>query len=265
MTSIVRPSSADMTRRMIVLAAAIFAVLIAYGQMAIGWGQTPEEFSSDSDATLRVAGYAFSIWGLIYLGLIAYAIRQALPRTGESSLLHRLGWPSAAALLGIGWWIVASAMDWETTTIVLIFGSMLVLLIPLLANAATIRALPRTDRERWLVVWPLALLAGWLTIASPVNLLTVLTGNDALPPPLSPTSWAALAVGVVTALGLGVTWVLRTPAYALPIVWGLVGAFVAEQTRNTPLAMTALAAAGVLLVGAVILTFRLRPAGGVER
>ena len=116
MTSIVRPTPAQTTRRWIVLACAIFSVVVAYGQMALGWGQTPEEFSADSDDTLRVAGYAFSIWGLIYLGLLVYAVRQVLPQTGESLLIHRLGWPSAAALLGIGGWIFASAFDWEWAT-----------------------------------------------------------------------------------------------------------------------------------------------------
>ena len=263
MTSIVRPTPAQTTRRWIVLASAVFAVVVAYGQMATGWGQTPEEFSADSDATLKVAGYAFAIWGLIYLGLLVYAVRQALPQTGESLLIHRLGWPSAAALLGIGWWIVASAIDWEWATVALIFGSLFVLLVPLLLNAGSIRALPRTDRDRWMVVWPLALLAGWLTVASPVNLLTILTGNGDLPASPSPTAWAMLAVAVVALTALVVTASLRMLAFALPVAWGLLGAFVAEQERNPSLAYAALAAAVAVLVGAVILTFRLRP--GVER
>lgn len=263
MSSILRPTPAQTTRRWIVLACAVFAVVAAYGQMAIGWGQTPEEFSADSDATLRVAGYAFSIWGLIYLGLLVYAGRQALPQTGESLLINRLGWPSAAALLGIGWWIFASAFDWEWATVVLIFGSLFVLLVPLLLNAGAIRALSRADRDRWMVVWPLAMLAGWLTVASPVNLLVILTGNGSLPASPSPTVWAILAVAIVAATGLGVTARLRTLAYALPISWGLLGAFVAEQERNGPLAYAALAAAIAVLVGAVILTFRLR--GSIER
>ena len=263
MSSILRPTPAQTTRRWIVLACAVFAVVAAYGQMAIGWGQTPQEFSADSDATLRVAGYSFSIWGLIYFGLLAYAVRQVLPQTGESLLIHRLGWPSAAALLGIGWWIFASAFDWEWATVVLIFGSLFVLLVPLLMNAGAIRALPRTDRDRWMVVWPLAMLAGWLTVASPVNLLTILTGNGSLPESPSPTVWAMLAVAVVAVVALGVTASLRMLAFALPVSWGLLGAFVAEQERNGPLAYTALAASIAVLVGAVILTFRLRR--GVER
>lgn len=261
--SIVRPTSSQMTRRLIVLAAAIFAVVIGQTQVLLGWGQSPAEFSADNDATLRVAGYAFAIWGVIYLWLLVYAVRQALPQTGESLLIHRFGWPSVVALLGIGWWVVAAAFDWEAATVVLIFGSLAALLIPLLANAGAIRVLPRFDRDRLMTVWPLALLAGWLTVAAPLNLITVVTGNDALPAMLAPTVWAILAVVVVAAVALGVTQRLRTLAYSLPIAWGLLGAFVAEQARNPLLSYVALAAATAMLIGTVILTFRLRP--GVER
>jgi len=252
-----------MTRRLIVLAAVIFAVVVGQTQVLLGWGQSPAEFSADSDATLRVAGYAFAIWGVIYLWLVVYAVRQVLPGTGESLLIHRLGWPSVGALLGIGWWVVAAAFDWEIATIVLIFGSLGVILIPLLANAGAIRALPRGDRDRWMTVWPLAMLAGWLTVASPVNLITVATGNGWLPEALSPTTWAVLAVVVVAVVALVVTQRLRTLAYGLPIAWGLLGAFVAEQARNPLLAYAALAAAVAVLLGVIILTFRLR--AGVER
>lgn len=259
MSSIVRPTSAQQTRRLVVAACAVFAIVVAQAQMLMGWGQSAAEFAADSDATLKVAGYAFAIWGVIYLGLLIYAVRQVLPATGESELLTRLGWPSALAFLGIGWWIVAAAFDWEVGTILLIFGSLLVLLVPLLMNAPTIRALPRTAIERWTVVWPLALLAGWLGVAAPLNLLTVLTGNGDLPTVLSPTVWALIAVTAVTLKALVVTWVLRTPAFALPIAWGLLGAFVAELERNPTLAIGAILASGLVLVGAVILTFRLKP------
>ena len=261
--SIVRPTSSQMTRRLIVLAAVIFAVVIGQTQVLLQWGQSPAEFAADSDATLKVAGYAFAIWGVIYLWLVVYAVRQALPQTGESLLIHRMGWPSVAALLGIGWWVVAAAFDWEMATIVLIFGSLAVLLIPLLANAGAIRALSRGDRDRWMTVWPLAMLAGWLTIAAPVNLITVATGNGWLPEVLSPTVWASLAIAVVAGVALGVTQRLRTLAYGLPIAWGLLGAFVAEQARNPMLAYVALAAGVTVLVGAIVLSFRLR--SGVER
>lgn len=258
MSSIVRATPAQMTRRLIVLGAALFAVIIGQAQMALGWGQTAAEFAADSDATLKVAGYAFAIWGVIYLGILVYAVRQVLPQTGESLLIDRFGWPSALAFAGIGLWIVAAALDAELATVVLIFGSLAALLVPLLRNAGAIRGLPTRERDRWMVVWPLALLAGWLTVAAPLNLITVATGNGDLPPALSPTMWAMIAIAVVGVVALAVTQRIRTVAYAIPVAWGLLGAFVAEQPRNPALAYFALGAAVAVLIGAIVLSLRLQ-------
>src|SRR3990172_10285336 len=41
------------------------------------------------------AGYVFAIWGLIYIGWIAFAIYQALPSQKESPRLRRLGYSFA--------------------------------------------------------------------------------------------------------------------------------------------------------------------------
>jgi MFS family permease len=253
MSSILRPTPAQRTRRTLVLGLAIFAIAIGQLQMFLGWGQSPAEFSADSDATLRVAGWAFAIWGLIYAGVAVYAIRQVLPQTGESELITAFGWPSALAFAAIGAWVLAAAFDWEVATIVLIFAALIVLLIPLLTQSGRIRALRLTDRDRLTVVWPLSLLAGWLTIASPVNLLTVATGNGDLPSGISPTMLAIAAVAVVGLIGLAVTWRIRTIAYVLPICWGLVGVFAAEEARNPTLAFTAAIVSGAVLIGAVLL------------
>lgn len=261
MSSIVRPTPAQMTRRLVVVGATVFAIIAGQLQQFGDLGQTPAEFSADSDATLRVVGWAFAIWGPIYLGLIAYALRQVLPRTGESEMIGRFGWPSILALLGIGSWIVAAALDAEVATIVLIFGSLAVLVIPLLKNAALIRSLRGRDMDRWLVAWPLGALAGWLTIASPVNLLTVATGNGDLPATFPPTVWALLAIAGVAAFTLVVTWRTRLLAYPLPVSWGLLGVFVAEQDRgNETLAYGALGAAALVFVGAIVFGLGLRRA-----
>lgn len=263
MSSIIRPTPAQQTRRLIVLVCAVVAVLVPAVQMLGGMGQSQAEFAADSDATLRVAGWAFSIWSLIYLGILAYAVRQVLPATGESVPINRLGWPSAAAFLLIAAWIVAAAVDAEIATIVIIWAALLILLGAMLTIAGEIRRTPRLDRDRWLTLWPLGLLAGWLTIAAPVNILTVATGNDALLAALPPLGWALLAVVGVVFVGLAVTWRLRLLAYPLPIAWGLIGVFTAEQARQPTLAFSALAGAVLLLIGAVVLAFGLRR--GVEK
>jgi len=263
MTAIERPTPAQQTRRLAVLAAAVFAVVVPIVQALGGFGLSQAEFAADGNQTLRVAGYAFSIWSLLYLGILIYAGRQALPQTGEGVLINRMGWPSVVAFFGIGFWIVMAALNLKAASVVVILASLLALLLPMLGSARTIRATGTMERDRWFLIWPLAALAGWLTVAAPLNLITVATAFEALPAALSPTGWAVLAVVVTTLVGVGVTWAVRTLAYPLPIAWGLVGAFVAEQEVKPVLAFTALAAAFALVVAGVIIVFGLRR--GVER
>lgn len=264
MSSIIRPTPGQRTRRLVVLAAAVFAVVAPIVQNLAGLGLNQAEFAADGNTTLRVAGYAFSIWGLIYLGILAYAIRQVLPQTGESDLITRMGLPSIVAFFGIGLWIVIAALNLQAASVIIIFAALVSLLAPLLTYSRSIRSLGRFEGDRIFLVWPLAALAGWLTVAAPLNLITTATAFQALPDALSPQGWAIVAIVATTAVALGVTAVLRTLAYPLPAAWGLLGAFVAEQADGQPVvAFTALGAAVVLLLGGVLLSFRLRP--GVER
>lgn len=246
----------SLTFRLLILLATFFAVIVGQAQQFLGWGQTPAEFAADSDATLKVAGWAFAIWGVIYLGLLAYAVRQVLPRTRISPLARRLAGPAFLSFIGIGVWIIAAAYDWEWATVAIIFASAIVLIGPLLSNSRDIRALGRWDADRWWVVAPLSLLAGWLTIASAVNLLTILTGNGQLPTMLEPTTWALLAVAVVGALAVFISWRLAFTVYALPIAWGLAGVWAAEQDRNPTLAMGAAGAAALILLAVAPLLFK---------
>ena len=85
MSSIIRPTPRQRTRRLLVLVAAVFAIMVPIAQNLAGWGLSQAEFAADGDSTLRVAGYAFSIWGLIYLGILAYAIRLILPQESKDS------------------------------------------------------------------------------------------------------------------------------------------------------------------------------------
>ena len=243
-------------RRILILIAAFAAPLIGYGQMALGWGLSPSEFSDQGDSTLRVAGFAFTIWAIIYAWLVVYAVYQALPSTTESSLTRLLGWPSFVTLSAIGLWVIASAADWKWATVVIIVIAALATLTPLVRNGSRWREEPR--RRQALVVWPLALVTGWLTIASLVNALTVLTMKDLITES-SADLWALGAVLVAAVLALWVTWRTRIWTYPVPIAWGLIGAFFAQRTDgNDLLAFSALGAAVVIIVGATLILSRRR-------
>lgn len=225
-----------------IVAAALFAVgtpVIQWltGTIAVGQG----DLVNDGNQTLEAAGYAFSIWSLIYLGLLAYAVYQALPATPETPGLRAVAWPSVIAVGGCGIWLIAASADAKWATVGIITISALAITLPLLSRYPVQHRI-----EFWLVTAPLSLLAGWLTVASAINVLTVLTSYEVIKPDTAP-AWGAGGILSVMAIGIGIAMTSRNWVYPLPIAWGLVGVAVAEQGDRPLIALTAGVAALALL------------------
>jgi len=61
---------------------------------------------SDSFNVLFVpAGYVFSIWGIIYIGLLAFTIFHSLPAQRSNPRLRRIGWLAVLSSIANGTWI----------------------------------------------------------------------------------------------------------------------------------------------------------------
>ncbi|MDP1619179.1 hypothetical protein [Phenylobacterium sp.] len=243
-------------RKIAIIAAVTFAIMVPALQALTGWGQSAAEFSSDGNQTLRAAGYAFSIWGVIYAGLALYAVFQALPGRAEPHLMAAVAWPSAVASLGCGLWIIASAadLDWATVVVILISaGAVIWGLI-----VARSRDLGLVGLSRYLVVWPLGLLAGWLTVASAVNILTVFTAKGIIGPTTALAS-ALVGVGVTTLIAAVVAERIKVPTYGLAVAWGLAAVGVAEWAPKPMVGGAGYLGAGVILILTLWLAFRRKP------
>ncbi|WP_374472701.1 hypothetical protein [Phenylobacterium sp.] len=230
--------------KLAVLAAVVFAIAAPAVQAVTGWGLSPAEFAADGDRTIRAAGYAFSIWGLIYTALAAFAIYQILPASRDSAVVAAVSVPGAIAIAACGAWIWASAADakWQTVGWILLGA-----VAAVAAVVAGRRVRPRGGWDRVLGLWPLALLAGWLTVAAAINVLTVLTARGLIGDGVA----VPAAVGGVLAVVAAAFLVLRAShalVYGLPVAWGLAAVFVAERADNPPVAWTALAGAVVVLL-----------------
>lgn len=228
-------------RRSAVVLATIFAIAAPIAQALVPLGMSASEFADDGNETLRAAGYAFSIWSLIYFGLVVYALYQAFDRTG-SALLARLGWPSVIAIAGCGAWILASAYDQKLATMMIIVTSATTLIAALLGTATA----PATPNEQRFAVLPLALLAGWLTTASAINILTVFTAWSVIANDRDAVIASSIALAAVALVALIVIQRTKLRAYAAPIAWGLVAVYVAEREHRPLVALAAAALAGML-------------------
>jgi hypothetical protein len=229
-----------MTARQIAIVAAVaFAIASPIVQATANIGLSASEFASSGNQTLRAAGYAFSIWSVIYAGLVAFAAYQALPRHRDDPLLAALAAPAAIAIFGTGLWIWASSFDARWASVAIIVVSAASLTFGLLR--ARRQEFPSALKTRLLVWWPLSLLAGWLTIASAINILTVMTAEgllDAIPRAAAFSGIVAVLIVALAVLRAG-----RLAVYGIPIAWGLTAVWVAERGAKSDVAALAIGAA----------------------
>ena len=180
-------------------------------------GKSVAAISDKFPVPVTPAGWAFSVWGIIYTGLIAYTIYQALPAQRSNPRLRRIGyWYLLGCVANIAWLFL-----WVNEQITLSLVAMVVLLLSLII--LYLRAdMNRTniDRaERWCVNIPFGIYMGWITVATIVNVTVVLFNLGWNGLGISPETWTALllVVGTVIALCVGITRV--DIAYTATVVW----------------------------------------------
>jgi hypothetical protein len=227
--------------------AGIRAALVLVAALAFGLsplltpefrGYDPAQFPVRLEApAILPAGYAFGIWGLIYLWLALHALFGLLRRAGDARwdgtrlpLIVSLG-------IGATWlWVAVRDPVWASVLIAVMLGTALVALWR--APAAP---------DRWLLLAPLAVYAGWLTAATGVSLGVLLVGFGWLPD----TAGAVVMLLAVLALAAGVQLRLaRAPDYGLTVVWALLAVAARNGLENAGVTGLALAGCGVMLAAA---------------
>ena len=202
-------------------------------------GMFPVEIARPS---IQPAGFAFSIWALIYIGLTAHALFGVFARRDDA------GWDvvrlpmSISIAIGTLWlWIAPNYPIIATAAIWGMLG---------FAAFAFLRA---SGRDRLLLATPIAIYTGWVTAAANVSLGVVVAGYGWL------TDTASAAAMLALALTIGVSVQLRMPAdfaYGLTLIWALIGIIAVNWQPNVTVA--ALAAGGIVVMAITIMGARSR-------
>ena len=213
-------------------------------------GQTMGAVSAKYPTLLTPAGYAFSIWGLIFLGLSIYAVWQLLPAQRALSLPDALAKPLALANLATGAWVVLFAYELILPSV----GVMLVILGTLVAayGRARRRVLARAA-PAWTSV-PLALFLGWISVASVINLTIGLQQLDWQPAQGVAIVLALAMLAVVVLLALALARAFQEAVLPLVVAWALVAIWVAQLREVPELGWAALAGAAVAAIGGAALS-----------
>ncbi|WP_343319641.1 tryptophan-rich sensory protein [Arthrobacter sp. TMP15] len=251
----------DKLRQVVVAISAVVALIGSFiGSGAAGG--TPIQNASNgalaADATLIAPdGPAFSIWSVVYLGLVAYAIWQFLPAQTKQIRHRLLGYPAAASLLLNAAWILSIQFDllWLSVPIIVILLAVLAWIFVLL-----LRYRPSNTWDALITDGTMGLYLGWVCVATAANVSAVLVASGFAGFGLNPNIWSVLVLAVAAAVGIALALYGKGRlAPTASLCWGLVWVAVARLTGDllsTPTAVAALVATALVLIVTLAARFR---------
>ena len=264
-TTMKTKNGADVARQ----TATVLGVLFQVGGGALA-GETVGRVSAENPTLVVPADYAFTVWGPIFALSLAYTVYQALPGQRRNPLLRRVGWFVAGAFAGNGLWQILFPAELFVASQVLFVGVAACAVAALVSLARYHREYGLGRAERWLVAFPVGLLAGWVTAAVFAGVATTLVGAGVLDGGAVEAVLGAIFLVAAAAVASAVVRASkRGPAqgyvvYGLAVVWALV-AVVANQYGASGLTSLAAALGVIPVVLAVVAPPRTRKARGATR
>jgi len=232
----------------------ILVIAVNYISQAIRINETTiGEVSNKYFNLFTPAGYAFAIWGLIFLALLAYGVfqvRRAFLSDKQSDFIEQTGyWFFIANLLNCAW-VFAFAYEYTGLSVLIMLG-ILVSLIKIILN---------TNMERWdapigviaFVWWPICLYSGWIAVATIANITAYLSKLGWEGGFLSESVWTIIMILVATALNLIMIKTRNMREFAAVGVWALFAIYIRHKEDMESIAYTALAGCIVLLIAMAV-------------
>lgn len=211
-------------------------------------GQNTGEISDRFQVYFVPAGYVFAIWGIIYIGWIAFAIYQFLPAQKENPRLQNLGFLFALSGIFNAAWLVC----WHYNQFGLSVLVMLALLATLIAGYLKLDVGRRAlgAGERWCVDVPFSVYLGWITVATVANITDWLFSISWSGWGLTAQTWAAAMIAVASLLGVLMALTRRDSGYLFVLVWSFIG--IAVKQAEFPLVANSAWAASLLAFGLAV-------------
>ncbi len=223
-----------MSRPLVAILVFILAVLFAASPAFVPdfGGFDPDQFPvPQDDPAVQPAGYAFAIWGPIYLWLII-GMGYGVWKRRDDAAWH----PMRVALipsLAVGSVWLAAAVASPIWAAVLIWIMLISALVALFRSPV---------EDKWFAALPLGLYAGWLSAASCVSLGLVAAGYGYMEETTAALAAIFLALVIASAVQ---SQLRRAPTYGIAVIWALV-AVVVQNFANANMTVAALAAGGAI-------------------
>ena len=193
-------------------------------------GQSMPEISAKYPSLFTLAGFTFSIWGIIYLSLLAFVIYQALPAQRDNEQLAGIARLFQVNCAANSLWIVVWHYD-------LLWVSMILMVIILVTLVRIYRSLLSSIdgaslAQHILMYLPFSLYTAWISVATIANLSVIQTANNWDDVAISAVGWTLLKIALAGAVGASIVLRLRDVPFVLVIAWAAYG--ISVKQASTP-------------------------------
>lgn len=240
-----------MTRTFLVVLNTITFAAVILVNIISGYGDlsdnTVGEVSRKYNSLFAPAGYAFSIWGLIYLMLAGFIGFQwyALFSRKYSEIIDKTSWYFIMSNLANVLWLVCWLNELIGLSVILMFILLWSLIMLVLKHDMEIKdaALPVLVFT-W---WPISLYTGWIVTATVANIAAYLNIYwDGYP--LSPQLWTIIMIIIAAIIYILLILKRNMREAAFAGIWALSAIAVRNWENENEIAYTALAAAIILFI-----------------
>ncbi len=226
----------------------ILVIAVSYiSQTGIINGNTMGSLSAEYYNLFTPAGYAFAIWGIIFLGLLifsGYQLYQAFGPKNDLDFLQKSGYWFFIANLANVFWVFTWLNEFTGLSVLLMF----------LILFSLIKMILNTNMERWdapinIVAfswWPICLYSGWIAVAAIANVSAYLAkiGWDA--PFFSEEIWTVLLIIIAGVINVAVIYFRNMREFAAVGVWALIAIYFRHFEEISLISYTALITAVII-------------------
>jgi hypothetical protein len=194
------------------------------------------------------AGYVFAIWGLIYIGWIAFTIFQFQPSQKQNPRLRGLGYWFALSNLANAAWLFCWHYNQFGLSVLVMLALLGLLITSYLRLEVNRRPVSRT--EYWSVDVMFSVYLGWITVATVANITDWLYLVEWNGFGISAQAWAVIMLAIAFLLGLGMALTRWDVGYLAVLVWAFIG--IAVKQTSAPQVVLSAWVAAVMMLGLII-------------
>jgi hypothetical protein len=201
-----------------------------------------------SGVLITPANYAFIIWSVIYIGLIAYGIYQLQPDQQRNPGFWRINKLLIVACIAQIVWIFCFTLQLFSLSVLPMVGILLSLLCIYL-NLGMGRERP-SWQQRWLVQTPFSLYTAWISVATILNIASALYIADWGGWGLSDPVWTGIMLVVGGSLAGIIAVIFQDIPFVLVYAWAY--SAIAVRHTNAPTIWITAVLVTLILVGLTV-------------